>query len=179
MPFHTYVFKVLKGASAVIAEGLAKGKSYNQINKSNEDITYSNVETTAKQLRTGGGRYRLGYLFEDYYALIKLGVDKEFLREIVPHNEDRPDIEWEGKIYSLKYRIDEKHKTLTFSQRKDCRPEYLEALKNEQTYFFVFCNSKWSQEIMIKEIGPINDGDKIICKPNRITVDKAKKDIEI
>ena len=174
MPFNIYVFKVLKGALAIIGRGLSEGKSYQQIDRTNKDITSWNVEKTAKQLRTGGGKYRLGYLFEDYYAL-KLGAPAEFLSEIVPHNDNRPDIDWDGKLYSIKYRIDDKHKTLTFSQSKDCKPEYEEAKKRGINYFFVFTNPKWSKEVLIKKIDPINNGDKIICTPGLIRIDDVKK----
>jgi len=179
MPFHTYVFKVLKGASAVIAEELVKGKSYEQIDRANKDITMWNVMQTSKRLGRVNHKDNLGFLFEDYFALVKLGMPEEFLSELVAHNSNEPDIIWEDKIYSLKYRNDDKHKTLTFRQSIDCKPEYLEAIKRESTYFFVFFNPKWSQEILIKEIDPIKDSDKIVCKPNRIIVDKAIKDFEI
>lgn len=105
-------------------------------------------------------------------------MPKEFLREIVAHNDKVPDIIWNNKIYSLKFRIDNQHKTLSFSQSLKCKPEYEEAIKRGTTFFFVFLNPKWSQKICIKEIDPINDDDKIVCKPNRITVGKAKKDYE-
>ena len=117
----------------------------------------------------------LGLLFEDYYALVKLGVPKEFLRELVAHSENVPDIIWNDDIYSIKFRIDRQHKTLTFYQSIDCKPEYEEAIKRQTTYKFVFLNPKWSKEILIKEINPFEDSDKIVCKPNKIIVMNPKK----
>ncbi len=116
-------------------------------------------------------KYRLCDLFEDWYAL-KLGIPKEFLHEIVAHNEHVSDIIWNNKNYSLKLRFS-REASLTFYQSKEngsnsLRFEYEEAIKNKCKYFFVFLNPTWNQKILIKEIDPFNDGDKIVCKPNRI-----------
>ena len=121
----------------------------------------------------------LGFLFEDYFALVKLKMPKEFLSELVAHSDKGADIIWKDKIYSLKFRIDSQHKTLTFRQDKDCRPEYLEALKRESPFIFVFLNPKWSDKIMRREINPATDGNLIVCKPNQIIVEKATKNFVI
>lgn len=98
-----------------------------------------------------------------------------FLREVVAHNENVPDIVWEDKIYSLKLRIDHLNKILIFYQSKDLKPKYGEAKKRETIYKFVFLNLKWSSNILIKEIGSIKNIDVIVAKPNRIIVEPLKK----
>ena len=111
----------------------------------------------------------LGYLFEKWYANI-LGVPEDRIEEIVGGaNKNKPDLIWEGKIYSIKLRVDIKNKRLKFSQSNDLSPEYLEAKKRDQNYFLIFMNTKWSQKLIIKEIDPFNDPDEIIVsKPQKI-----------
>ncbi|MFX1567225.1 MAG: hypothetical protein ACFFCV_02525 [Promethearchaeota archaeon] len=170
LTFPEYVRKTIKdNRLSRIAESLIKGKTYQQIDDENIDIPFSFIDKNAKLMREHKhNKYKLGEMFEDWYAL-HLGAPKEFLHEIVAHNEHTPDIIWNGKIYSLKLRFS-REKTLTFYQSVDFKPEFEKAIKKKSTYFFVFLNPTWSSKILIKEINPFEDGDKIVCKPNRITV---------
>jgi len=173
MKFSEYLKKNIKDNKiSRIAEGLVKGNTYEKIDKENIDISYSFIDKHASLMRNHRHeKYKLDDMFEDWYAL-SLGAPKEFLHEIVAHNEHIPDIIWDSKIHSLKLRFS-REASLTFYQSKEnasnsLRPEYKEAIKNKCEYFFVFFNPTWNQNILIKEINPFKDGDKIVCKPNRI-----------
>ncbi|KKK44088.1 MAG: hypothetical protein Lokiarch_21320 [Candidatus Lokiarchaeum sp. GC14_75] len=153
-----------------VAEGLALGDSYDTIRDNNKDFKTNFTRDTGKMLRNEGNLQEgLGYLFEKWYAYI-LGVPEDNIEEIVGGaNKNKPDLIWEGKIYSIKLRVDIKNKRLKFSQSNDLSPEYLEAKKRGQNYFLIFMNTKWSQKLIIKEIDPFNDPDEIIVsKPQKI-----------
>ena len=148
--------------------GLCRGDSEDAIMGNNLDITFSRFKYLNEKLRyTGDINIRLGFLFEKWVAL-KLGVPIDKLDDLVGGTSSKPDLIWNGIIYSIKHRINQKLKSIPFYQSKKgegMRPEYLEALKQNTTYKLIFMNPKWSLDIQIIDIDPHGNDKVIIYKP--------------
>ncbi len=149
--------------------GLASGHTEDRILDNNPDIK-GRLDSIKMCLRyTGGVNERLGFLFEKWVAL-KLGIPKDKLDEILGGTSNKPDIIWNNKIYSIKYRIDGKSKSITFSQSKKgegLRPEYLEAKKRNCKYKLVFMNPKWSLNYQVIRVDPHGDDKVVVYRPPR------------
>ena len=151
-----------------VGYGLCKGDSEDTIMSNNTDITYSRFKYLNKELRyTGKINIRLGFLFEKWVAL-KMGVPIEKLDSILGGTSNNPDLIWNGVIYSIKYRINHKAKTIPFYQSKKgegMKPEYDEALKQNTNYKLIFMNPKWSLDAQIIDIDPHGDDKIIVYRP--------------
>lgn len=162
--FPTFVKNNIQDSKyAKVGQGIARGDSVDTIIGNNEDIKQSKLAYMIRILRyTGDINIRLGFLFEKWFAL-KIGVPKEKLGEVLTGTSDRPDLIWNGIIYSIKWRSDRKSKSLPFYQSKKgdgMRPEYLEALKQNTTYKLVFMNPAWDMRVRIFKINP-KKNDKV------------------
>ncbi len=149
--------------------GLARGDSEDAIMGNNLDITYSRFKYLNEKLRyTGDINIRLGFLFEKWVAL-KLGVPIDKLNNLLGGTSNKPDLIWNGIIYSIKHRINQKAKTIPFYQSKKgkgMRPEYEEALKQNTNYKLIFMNPKWNLDIQIIDVDPQGDDKIVVYRPN-------------
>jgi len=149
---------------ARVAMGLARGDSYNTIMSNNTDISYYFIQNTSDWLRNKANtKFGLGYLFEKWYAL-SIGVPKDKLDEVLGGTSDRPDLIWENIIYSIKFRIAQKVKTMTFTQSVSLGPAYREAKQRNTKYKLVFLNPVWGPKVQIIDIDPFKDSEEIKVK---------------
>ena len=148
--------------------GLARGDSEDTIMGNNPDIKFSRFKYLNEVLRyTGSTNIRLGFLFEKWVAL-KVGVPIDKLDDLLGGTSNKPDLIWKGIIYSIKYRINFRAKSIPFYQSKKgegLRPEYLEALERNITYKLVFMNPKWSLDAQIIDVDPQGDDKIIVYRP--------------
>ena len=152
---------------ARVGFGLASGHTEDRILDNNPDIK-GRLDSIKMRLRyTGGINERLCFLFEKWFALEK-GVPIDKLDDLVGGTSSKPDLIWKGIIYSIKYRIDGKSKSISFHQSKKgegLRPEYIEALKRNTTYKLVFMNPKWSLDAPIIDVDPQGNDKVVVYKP--------------
>jgi len=161
---------------ARIAESLAKGYSHDAIGANHKDIGSGIINTYSKWIRREAPiEIRLGFLFEKWFAL-SVGVPLERLEELLGSNEpNKPDLIWKDKIYSIKLRIEQRSKTMRFSQPIDFSPEYKEAIRKDCKYTLVFMNPAWELKIQLIELDPINDPDEVIVKSSSLIIKKPLK----
>lgn len=155
---------------AKVAEGLARGDSYNTIDANYSEFKYNYVQKTADWLRSEANvDTRLGFIFEKWYAL-SIGVPLNMLDELLGGTKNDPDLIWNDIIYSLKFRINQKSITHTFNQSTDLGPEYREAIKRGCTYILVFMNPKWSLHLQERELDPVKDPEEVVLKKSQVPV---------
>jgi hypothetical protein len=146
---------------AKVAHGLARGDSYRDIDANYPNIGYHFVRTTAKWLRSQANTvYGLGYLFERWMAY-NLGVPEGKIEEVVGSTTNGPDLIWDNKIWTFKFRISKNEKSFIFRQSLDFTPEYNLAKKKGRHYYLAFMDPKWSLKVDVQEIDPINDPEEI------------------
>lgn len=163
--FSDFVRRVISNEKiSKIAKGLARGDSYRTIDDNNNDFGYAFVQKTADWLRNKANlQYGLGYLFEKWCAY-NIGVPEDQIDDLVGGpNKDKPDLIWENRIYSFKFRI-ETRKKLKYRQSIDLGPEFREAKKRGHNYYFFHLNPKWTLKLEIIEIDPFNDPEEIPMK---------------
>ena len=154
---------IIDKTKAKIAHGLVRGDSLRNIDLNYRNIHYSKIQNISKDLRRLNNPENLGFLFEKWYAL-HLGVPKEKLDEVLGGASNKPDLIWDGVVYSLKFRLDLKAKSLKFKQSVDLAPEYKYAKEHEINYNLVFMNPAWDQRIQVININPNKNSKDIIVK---------------
>lgn len=149
---------------ATVAKGLARGDSYRDIDSNYPNIGYHFIRTTAKWLRSQANQqYGLGFLFERWMAF-NLGVPEDKIEDAVGGHSSTPDLVWDDKIWTFKFRISKNEKSYKFRQSLDFAPEYKLAKKKGKRYYLAFMDPKWSLKVDMKEIDPINDPEEIVVK---------------
>ncbi|KKL67505.1 hypothetical protein LCGC14_2134310 [marine sediment metagenome] len=147
---------------AIVAQGLARGDSLRGIEHNFPKLGYYYIQRTSKLLRNVNTELNLGFMFERWYAL-SMGVPKYRLKELLGGSSDKPDLIWNDKIYSLKFRLNLKAASLKFQQSTDLGPEYRYAKKHNKKYDLVFMNPAWGLKIQIVEdIDPVDDQEEVI-----------------
>lgn len=154
--------------ASLVAYDLLRGTSYRNINDNHEEFGYAFIQDVADFLRNKANiKTSFGYLFERWYAL-SIGVPITKLDEVLGGSSDKPDLIWNNKIYSIKFRFNKYAKSFTFKQSADLGPEYRLALERNSKYKLVFINPGWSLKLHIIEVDPYENPEEIpVKKPQK------------
>lgn len=111
----------------------------------------TNRNAVDKAIRESKGL--IGDVFEWFIAVL-VGVPVEKIREACPgHEHKKPDIFWDNKIYSVKWR-DDGDQTSREWLLDECGPERDAALMAGSILYFVETNKAWGSNIRLREVDP-------------------------
>lgn len=143
-----------------VAEGLLRNDNCKDIEKNNQhlNLTYRKVLTTRDRLDDEFWR-----LAEKYVAIKYFEVPEEFVDEVVAGNKEESDIDFEGRIGSVKFSCENIKSNIKYRQSEDMKPER-NAVGEKGTFEFFYINPIIGVEAQV-ELGPNSDDEVIIENP--------------
>jgi len=172
MPFYKFVYEIEKQRCSLtiakVRKYFIKGYKFQQIaDKVNKSKWFVNEHTSGDWRRD-----EVGYLLEKWYAKM-LGIPDEEVEKLVgSSNPNKPDIDWNEIIYSLKYRYEKGFKAY-FSKEKDLGPEWRLAKERGSKFFLVYYNNRWDNNLRMVEVETGGSDDVYVYR------DKPLKKLEM
>ncbi len=112
----------------------------------------TNRKAVDKAIRDSKGL--IGDVFEWFVAVL-IGVPLKQIHQACPgHEHGVPDIVWEGKIYSVKWRDDAEQVSQEWFM-DECDPERVAAVAAGTPFYFVETNKAWGPNIRLLEVDPV------------------------